>query len=110
MSAVPQSPAGSLDVRPLGTNMAAEVVGLDLSRPLSADLRQAVYDAFVRYQVLAFRNQDLTPEQQVAFTEHILVRVSQQDLPGRGCGLKLFKPALLPPQAQVTPAQGNRAR
>jgi taurine dioxygenase len=49
--------------------MAAEVVGLDLGEPLGSPTRQAVYDAFVRYQVLAFRDQSLTKDQQMAFTE-----------------------------------------
>jgi taurine dioxygenase len=49
--------------------MAAEVVGLDLREPLDPATRQAVYDAFVRYQVLAFRDQSLTKPEQIAFTE-----------------------------------------
>ncbi len=63
------SAAQDVTVRPLGAGFAAEVIGLDLARPLDDATRRAVYDAFVRYQVLAFRDQDLTPEQQVAFTE-----------------------------------------
>jgi taurine dioxygenase len=56
-------------VRPLSPLMAAEVVGLDLREPLDPATRQAVYDAFVRYQVLAFRDQSLTKPEQIAFTE-----------------------------------------
>jgi taurine dioxygenase len=56
-------------VRPLSPAMAAEVVGLDLRETLEAATRQAVYDAFVRYQVLAFRDQSLTKPEQIAFTE-----------------------------------------
>jgi taurine dioxygenase len=47
----------------------AEVIGLDLRRPFDAATRQAVYDAFVTHHVLAFRNQDLSKDEQVAFTE-----------------------------------------
>jgi taurine dioxygenase len=56
-------------VRPLSPVMAAEVVGLDLREKLEAATRQAVYDAFVRYQVLAFRDQSLAKPEQIAFTE-----------------------------------------
>jgi taurine dioxygenase len=56
-------------VRPLSPLMAAEVVGLDLRKPLDSATCQAVYDNFVRYQVLAFRDQSLTKPEQIAFTE-----------------------------------------
>ncbi len=56
-------------VNPLSDLMAAEVIGLDLSKPFDDATREAVYDAFVTYQVLAFRDQQLTKAQQVAFSE-----------------------------------------
>ena len=56
-------------VLPLSDLMAAEVIGLDLSRPFDAPTRRAVHRAFLRYQVLAFRKQNLTKQQQVAFSE-----------------------------------------
>lgn len=56
-------------VNPLSDLMAAEVVGLDLSQPFDEATRDAVYDAFVTYHVLAFRDQQLTKAQQVAFSE-----------------------------------------
>jgi taurine dioxygenase len=49
--------------------IAAEVTGLDLSQPLDQAARRDVYDAFVRYQVLCFRDQRLSKDQQIAFTE-----------------------------------------
>ncbi|MBV9827481.1 MAG: TauD/TfdA family dioxygenase [Alphaproteobacteria bacterium] len=64
-----EAPAAAFEVRPLSPNFAAEVIGLDLRQPLNEATRRAVYDAFVRYHVLAFRDQALTPEQQIAFTE-----------------------------------------
>lgn len=36
-------------------------------RPLDAATHRTVYHVFVRHQVLAFRDQRLTPDQQVAF-------------------------------------------
>ncbi len=59
----------ALVINPLSELMAAEVVGLDLRQPLDLGTRDAVYQAFLDYQVLAFRDQDLTKEEQVAFTE-----------------------------------------
>lgn len=64
-------PAGAtpFDIRPLSPRFAAEVIGLDLSQPLTEEIRQAVYDVFVRYHVLCFRDQALNEAEQIAFTE-----------------------------------------
>ena len=56
-------------IRPLSPLFAAEIVGLDLRQPLADPVRRAVYDAFVQYHVVAFRDQRLTKEEQIAFTE-----------------------------------------
>ena len=61
--------AGQFDVRRLTETMAAEVVGLDLRQRLDAATRDAVYKAFVDNQILVFHDQDLTKEEQIAFTE-----------------------------------------
>jgi taurine dioxygenase len=45
----------------------AEISGVDLSRPLSDELFQAVHDALMEHQVIFFRDQTLTPEQHKAF-------------------------------------------
>jgi taurine dioxygenase len=70
MSAALQSQpaARSFDIRPLSPVLAAEIVGLDLRQALDAATRQAVYDAFIRYHVLCFRDQHLTQDEQIAFT------------------------------------------
>lgn len=64
-------PAAARDfaIRPLSPLFAAEIVGLDLRRPLAEPERRAVYDAFVRHHVLAFRDQRLGKDEQIAFTE-----------------------------------------
>lgn len=56
-------------IRELSPVLGAEVVGLDLALPLDAATRREIYHAFVRYQVLCFRDQRLSKEQQIAFTE-----------------------------------------
>lgn len=63
------TPGQDFKVSPLTPLMAAEVVGLDLREPLDPATRHAMYDNFVRYQVLAFRDQSLTKPEQIAFTE-----------------------------------------
>jgi len=59
----------NFDVRPLSSILGAEVIGLDLRRPLDAETRDAVHDAFIRHHVLCFRDQHLSPEEQIAFSE-----------------------------------------
>ena len=66
--AVPETRQG-FEVSPLSKLMAAEIVGLDLTQPFDIATRDAVYRAFLDHQVLAFRNQSLTKDQQVAFTK-----------------------------------------
>ncbi len=54
------------DIRPLSGALGAEISGLDLSQPMDDDTFTAFCDAWHRYQVLFFRDQDLTPEQHIA--------------------------------------------
>src|SRR6185437_10024568 len=62
----------NVEIRPLSPILAAEVLGLDLRRPLDAQTRDAVHEAFIRYHVLCFRDQHLSPEEQIAFTEQFV--------------------------------------
>lgn len=57
-----------LSITPLSSTVAAEVTGLDLSVPLNEPAKRQIYDAFLAHKILVFRNQDLTKDQQVAFT------------------------------------------
>lgn len=57
-----------LQIRKLGAALGAEIAGLDLSRPLPDDLFAAVVQAFHDYEVVVFRDQALTPQQQIAFS------------------------------------------
>ena len=51
----------------LAGNIGAEVSGVDLTRPLDDQQFSAIHAAFVRHEVLVFRNQDVTLDQQMAF-------------------------------------------
>lgn len=59
----------AFEIRPLSSILAAEVIWLDLRRPLDAQTRDAVHEAFIRHHVLCFRDQHLSPDEQIAFTE-----------------------------------------
>ena len=57
-----------ITIAPVTPDFVAEVGDVDLTQPLSdADFDQ-LKAAFTRYAVLVFANQDLTPEQHLAFS------------------------------------------
>jgi taurine dioxygenase len=56
-----------LDIAPVSGVIGAEIHGIDLAAPLSDETVAAVRRAFNEHQVLFFRDQSLTPEQQIAF-------------------------------------------
>src|ERR1700686_4995692 len=60
----------AIDVYPMTETFAAEV-GVDLSQPLIADDVAAIKQAFWKYGVLIFPDQNLTEEQHVTFAKHI---------------------------------------
>ena len=67
MSAQPLSAEFPFDIRPLSSALGAEIVGVDLGRGVDGEQFKAIYRAFLRYQVLLFRDQDLPPGRQVEF-------------------------------------------
>lgn len=56
-----------MQIKPLSKYVGAEIVGIDLAKPLPDDVFREIDDAYNRYSVLVFRDQKLTPEQQIAF-------------------------------------------
>ncbi|WP_084360751.1 TauD/TfdA dioxygenase family protein [Hydrogenophaga palleronii] len=56
-------------IRPLSSALGAEVVGLDLTRPLADSDFARLHRAHLEHHVLVFRDQRITPAQQVAFSE-----------------------------------------
>jgi len=57
----------ALDIRPLTPKLGARVRGVRLADSMSNEAFAAIYQAFLRYQVLLFEPQDLPPAAQVAF-------------------------------------------
>ncbi|MEX3986097.1 TauD/TfdA dioxygenase family protein [Paraburkholderia sp. EG287A] len=56
------------DILPLDAPLGAEVVGLDLTQPLSSEDFARIHRAHLDHHVLVFRDQRITPEQQVEFS------------------------------------------
>jgi len=56
---------------PIGHEFVAELEGIDLRAPIDAKAVAAIHAATDRYAVLVFRNQPLTDEHQIAFTESL---------------------------------------
>ena len=56
------------NIRHISDVAGAEVTGVDLSQPISREMADAIMRAMEEFHVLAFRDQDLTKDQQYAFT------------------------------------------
>ena len=59
----------AIEVRELAPALGAEIGGVDLSQPLEAAQLADIRRAFLRYGVIFFRDQRLTPEQHIAFAK-----------------------------------------
>ena len=57
----------SLHITPLSSALGAQISGIDLSRDLTALQRDAIEQALLQHQVLFFREQPITPQQQTRF-------------------------------------------
>ncbi len=69
--AVPLSPsptAEAVQILPFDAPLGAEVIGLDLSRPLDPATFKRIHQAHLDHHVLVFRDTRITPAQQVAFS------------------------------------------
>lgn len=56
-----------IEVHRINQNIGAEIRNVDLSQPLSDADFQTIYDAWIAHEVLLFRNQNITVDQQIAF-------------------------------------------
>lgn len=59
-----------LQVIPSGAALGAEIKGLDLSQALAQDVVDAVHQALLDHGVLVFRDQDISEDHQVRFTNY----------------------------------------
>ena len=60
----------ALNILRLNASLAAEVRDLDITAPLSSDTIAALHAAWSDHLVLVFRDQRLTPEQQIRFSRY----------------------------------------
>jgi taurine dioxygenase len=67
MSAATERAPARLDVRPVAGALGAQIHGVDLSRPLAPATVAALRAALLEHLVIFFRDQTLTPAQQLAF-------------------------------------------
>ena len=58
-----------ITAHPTGAALGAEIRGVDLSRPLDDATVKRIDDLWLEHEVIYFRNQTLTPEQQIAVSE-----------------------------------------
>jgi alpha-ketoglutarate-dependent taurine dioxygenase len=75
-------------LRPLGTTLGTEALGIDLSKPLEDDTFAWIQAAFAEHPVLVFRNQDLGALELAAFgrrfgtpRRHALIKYRHADCP-----------------------------
>ena len=57
-----------LQVKRSGAPLGAEILGVDLSKDLDEAVFREIVDRFHEHEVVFFRNQQLTPDQHVAFS------------------------------------------
>ena len=58
----------SIEVIPTGAALGAEIRGVDLAKPIDDDTFAVIERTYNEYGVIFFRGQQITPQQQVAFT------------------------------------------
>jgi alpha-ketoglutarate-dependent taurine dioxygenase len=66
-----QKSADAIDVRPMSVYTGAEIFGVDLKRPLTADTVKAIWTALLKWKVVFFRDQHIDHAQHVAFARQL---------------------------------------
>src|SRR4051812_25017122 len=73
----------TIEVKTVTPTIGAEVFGIDLSRPLGNQQFQELHDALMAHQVLFFRDQKLTLDQQKVFGGLLGDRATHPNTRGR---------------------------
>jgi len=68
LSLVDSAQQQRFEIRPFSGVVGAEIIGLDLSRAVNAEDFAHIHRAHLDHHVLVFRDQHITPEQQIAFS------------------------------------------
>lgn len=72
----------TIGVKPLTATVGAEITGVDLSRPLDDATFKAIHQAWLKHQVLVFRHQALSEDQQIAFGQRFGELQAVRSAPG----------------------------
>ena len=59
------------EVNPLTPSIGAEISGVSLNNELNNDTVEQIYNALIKYQVIFFRNQNLSPESHLKLAESL---------------------------------------
>jgi taurine dioxygenase len=87
-SSTPRREWRHIEVRPIAGALGAEIHGVDLAQPLADEVTAEIRWAFLKHLVIFFRNQQLTPQQQVAFARRFGEPMEYPQLKGLpGCPL-----------------------
>ncbi len=60
-----------IETKKISPNIGADVLNIDIRKPLTAEMRQAVMEAWAEHQVLRFRGQPLTDPELLAFSKNL---------------------------------------
>jgi len=86
---VTNQPEAKFTLRLLSGKFGAEITGIDLRYPIDFATRQEIWDAFVRHQLLCFRDQSLSGDEQIVFTEQFGT-LERHTIRNRGAGNPLL--------------------
>lgn len=67
-TAIPDAESGDIRVVPITKHIGADIVGIDLTKPISDARFVQIHDAWMQHLVLRFRGQNLTKEQLQTFS------------------------------------------
>ncbi len=68
MSSKPDPARQHFEVRPFNAPVGAEIIGLDISKPISAEDFKRIHQAHLDHHVLVFRGQRITPQEHIDFS------------------------------------------
>lgn len=97
-------PSATLKVKRLQPTFGAEISGVDLSQPLTPELRDEIRALLVQHKVIFFRDQHISHEQQLAFSANfgpaVIHPLQLQREKKRGEALPTGLHQILPPTAE----------
>lgn len=68
LSTIDSAQPQSFEIRPFSGAVGAEIIGLDLAKPVTAEDFTRIHRAHLDHHVLVFREQRISPEQQISFS------------------------------------------